>query len=71
MGRDAPPREGNPGSLISRLRSANDRCWRIVLQKSTVAGRRIFRENPKRDALADSYDLNRITEVACEFNVWR
>jgi len=43
----------------------------IVLQKSKVAGRRIFRENPKREALADSYDLNRITEVACEFNVRR
>jgi hypothetical protein len=46
-------------------------CWQIVLQKSKVAGRRIFRENPKREALADSYDLNRITEVACEFNVRR
>jgi hypothetical protein len=34
-----------------------------VLQKSKVAARRIFRENPKREALADSYDLNRITEV--------
>jgi hypothetical protein len=43
----------------------------ILLQKSKVAGRRIFRENPKREALADSYDLNRITEVACEFNVRR
>jgi hypothetical protein len=43
----------------------------IVLQKSKVAGRRIFRENPKREALTDSYDLNRITEVACEFNVRR
>ena len=45
--------------------------WQIVLQKSKVAGRRIFRENPKRQALANSYDLNRITEVACEFNVRR
>ncbi len=27
--------------------------WQIVLQKSNVAGRRIFRENPKREALAD------------------
>jgi len=44
---------------------------KILLQKSKVAGRRIFRENPKREALADSYDLNRITEVACEFNVRR
>ena len=45
--------------------------WQIVLQKSKVAGGRIFRENPTREALADSYDLNRITEVACEFNVRR
>jgi hypothetical protein len=51
--------------------SWNVRFVPIVLQKSKVAGRRIFRENPKREALADSYDLNRITEVACEFNVWR
>jgi hypothetical protein len=50
---------------------ANVAVGSIVLQKSKVAGRRIFRENPKREALADSYDLNRITEVACEFNVWR
>jgi len=30
-----------------------------------------FCENPKRDAIADSYSLTRITEVACEFNVKR
>jgi hypothetical protein len=28
---------------------------------------RIFRENTKREAIADSYNLNRVTEVACEF----
>jgi len=43
----------------------------IVLQKSKVAGRRIFRENPNREAIADSHNLNRITEVACELNVRR
>jgi hypothetical protein len=43
----------------------------IVLQKSKVAGPRIFRENTKRKAITDSYDLNRIAEVACEFNVRR
>jgi len=47
------------------------RCGSIVLQKSKIAGPRIFRENRKREALADSYDLNRITEVTCEFNVRR
>jgi hypothetical protein len=30
-----------------------------------------FRENQKREAIADSYSLNRATEVAYEFNVWR
>ena len=41
----------------------------IVLQKSKVAGLRIFRENKKREANADSYNLNRVTAVACEFSV--
>jgi hypothetical protein len=45
--------------------------WPIVLQKSKVAGLRIFAENPKREAIADSYNLNRATEVACEFNARR
>jgi hypothetical protein len=45
--------------------------WPIVLQKSKVADLRIFRENTKREAIADSYNLNRVTEVACEFNVRR
>jgi hypothetical protein len=30
-----------------------------------------FRENQKRDEVADSYNLNRATEVAYEFNVRR
>ena len=41
----------------------------IVLQKSKVVGLKIFRENTKQRAVADSYDLNRVTEVACEFCV--
>ena len=41
--------------------------WQIVLQKSKVAGLRIFRENTTRAAIADSYNLNRVIEVACEF----
>jgi hypothetical protein len=45
----------------------NDRCGPIVLQKSKVAGLKIFRENTKQRAIADSYDLNRVTEVPCEF----
>jgi len=43
----------------------------ILLQNSKVAGPRIFRENTKREAIADSYNLNRIAEVAREFNVRR
>jgi hypothetical protein len=41
----------------------------ILLQKSKVAGLKIFRENTKQRAIADSYDLNRVTDVACEFRV--
>jgi hypothetical protein len=43
----------------------------IVLQKSKVAGSRIFRENTKREAIADSYRRNSVVEVTCEFNVRR
>jgi hypothetical protein len=43
----------------------------IVLLKSKVADLRIFRENTEREAIADSYNLNRVTEVACEINVRR
>jgi hypothetical protein len=43
----------------------------ILLQKSKVAGPRIFRENTKREAITDSYDLNQIAEVVCEFNFRR
>jgi hypothetical protein len=43
----------------------------IVLQKSKVAGLRIFRENTKREAIADSYNLIRVSEVAYEFNTRR
>jgi hypothetical protein len=40
-----------------------------MLQKSKVAELKIPRENTKQQAIADSYDLNRVTEVACEFRV--
>jgi len=40
-----------------------------LLQKSKVAGLKIFRENIKQQTIADSYDLNRVTEVAYEFCV--
>jgi hypothetical protein len=38
-----------------------------MLQKSKVAGLEIFRKNTKQRSIADSYDLNRVTEVPCEF----
>jgi hypothetical protein len=41
----------------------------ILLKKSKVAGRGIFRENRTRELIADSYSLSRVTEVACEFRV--
>ena len=40
----------------------------IVLQKSKVAEPRIFRENTKQERVVDSCTLNRVIEVACEFN---
>ena len=43
----------------------------ILLQKSKVAGRLIFREITKREAIADSYSLTHISEVTREFNVGR
>src|ERR1700730_17004699 len=43
----------------------------IVLQNSKVEGLRIFLENAKRETIADSYNLNRVSEVACEFTVRR
>jgi hypothetical protein len=42
-----------------------------VLQKSKVAGLRIFTKNPRRETIADSHNLNRATEVTYEFNVAR
>src|SRR5262249_11562928 len=42
------------------------RFVQILLKKSQFAGRRIFREKTKREAIADSYSLPRIAEVASE-----
>src|SRR5258705_14015023 len=39
----------------------------ILLQNSKVAGPQIFRKKTEREVIADSYNLNRITKVACEF----
>jgi hypothetical protein len=55
---------GDPATSASAIRG-------ILLQKSKVAGPPIFRENTKREAITDSYNLNRIVEVTSEFNVRR
>ena len=65
--------------LAANVHSAPTAAWKrtspevakgpILLKKSKVAGLKIFRENTKQRAIADSYDLNRVTEVACEFCV--
>jgi hypothetical protein len=39
----------------------------ILLQNSKIAGPQIFRKKTEREVIADSYNLNRITNVACEF----
>jgi hypothetical protein len=57
--------------LTRRLHGVASAITSIVLQKSNVAGLRIFRENTKREAIADSFNLNRVTEIACEFNARR
>jgi hypothetical protein len=44
---------------------------RIVLQKSKVASVRIFGEALKREAIDDSHNLSRATEVAYEFSARR
>ena len=59
-------RPGRAGSGSGHVRFAP-----IVLQKSKVARSRIFRENTKPEAIANSYRRNRVVEVACEFNVRR
>jgi hypothetical protein len=43
----------------------------ILLKKAKVARLRVFVKNPKREAIADLYNFNRVTEVAYEVKVWR
>jgi hypothetical protein len=46
-------------------------CWQILLQKSKVASVRIFGETFNHEAIDDSDNLSRATEVAYEFCVRR
>jgi hypothetical protein len=66
--------ENNPLYLpkADLIRTSRDiRYVPIVLQKSKVARPRIFRENTKREVIADSFSRNRVAEVAWEFDVRR
>jgi hypothetical protein len=64
-----PSVDSQPAPLLLRRRWAlNVRNWQILLQKSEIEVRRIFRENAKQEAIADSSTLARLTEVAGEFN---
>jgi hypothetical protein len=53
---------------FARLESA---LPQILLQKSKVASDRIFGETLKHEAIDDSDNLSRVTEVAYEFSVRR
>jgi len=50
-------------------RTVRVRFWQILLQKSKVASARIFGETLKHEAIDDSDNLSRATEVAYEFSV--
>jgi hypothetical protein len=45
--------------------------WPILLQKSEVERRRIFREYTRRETIADSCRLSCVTDVAREFGARR
>ena len=56
-----------PGHERLNLSTTSPLSSPIVLQNSKVARPQIFRKKTEREAIADSYNLNRITKVACEF----
>jgi hypothetical protein len=45
--------------------------WRILLQKSKLHQSEFFGETLKREAIDDSDNLSRVSEVAYEFSVGR
>jgi hypothetical protein len=59
------------GRVLINASGLDVRFRGIVLQKSKIAGLQIFMKNLKREAIADSFNLNRATEVADEFNAGR
>ena len=64
----ACPADGSAARLHHIRGRGHGRFWQIVLQKSKVEGTQIFRKKAERKSVTDSYDLNRITEVACELS---
>jgi hypothetical protein len=66
-----PRPSGRAYQRTGRARGVMFALLPILLQKSKVAGRLIFREITKREAIADSNGRTHISEVACEFNVGR
>jgi len=60
-----------PGELIPCAFVWHDPGITPCCKSRKLQGDEFFRENPKQEAIADSYSLTRITEVACEFNVRR
>jgi hypothetical protein len=60
-----------PEAAIRDRMEAMSAIVRIVLQKSKVAPVRIFGETSIRDAIDDSNNFSRVTEVAHEFCVRR
>jgi hypothetical protein len=64
----------SPTSALERIADSNQtsrqvRKVPILLQKSKVASVRIFGETLKHEAIDDSDNLSRATEVAYEFSV--
>ena len=59
----------DPGERLTPIRkSSRSALPSILLQKSEVASVRIFGEILKREAIDDSDNLSRVTEVAYEFS---
>jgi len=61
----------NRSFLTHSGNAAIGRFWVDCVAKVESCGPTNFRENQKREEIADSYNLNRATEVAYEFSVWR
>jgi hypothetical protein len=68
-----PGKAGGTLNLLADILSVNQHVSKvqILLQKLEVASVQIFGETLKREAIDDSDNLSRATEVAYEFSVRR